>query len=73
MKKIPSPFIISGILVILLFTGFVIWGIPYFFQHTQIQTGTVTFGSQTVLARVTKIVEEGQIRLADKDQLYQVM
>src|SRR6266540_2989214 len=73
MKKIPSPFILAGVIVILLFVVFVIWGVPYFFQPTQVQSGTFTFGSQTVLARVTKIVEEGQIRLIDKDQLYQIM
>ena len=32
-----------------------------------------TFGSQTVLARVTSIVDEGQIVLNDRPQLYQVM
>ncbi len=73
MKKIPSPFILAGVIVILLFVVFIIWGVPYFFQPTQVQSGAFTFGSQTVLARVTKIVEEGQIRLIDKDQLYQIM
>ncbi len=73
MKKIPSPFILAGVIVILLFVVFIIWGVPYFFQPTQVQRGAFTFGSQTVLARVTKIVEEGQIRLIDKDQLYQIM
>jgi uncharacterized membrane protein len=73
MKKIPYPFLISGIIVVLLFAGFVVWGIPYFFQPLQVQSGASTFGAQTVLARVTKIIEEGQITLGDKPQLYQVM
>src|SRR6266487_948547 len=73
MKKIPFHFILSGVIVILLFLGFMIWGIPYFFRHVPFQAGTSTFGSQTVFARVTKIVEEGQITLNDKPQLYQVM
>ena len=50
-----------------------IWGIPYFFQRVQAQTGGSVFGSQTVLAQVTKIVDQGQITLGDKSQLYQVM
>jgi uncharacterized membrane protein len=37
------------------------------------QTGSVTLGAQTVLARVTKIVDEGQINLNNKEQPYQVM
>lgn len=73
MKKIPYPFLISGVIIILLFTGFMIWGVPYFFQHTQIQTGGNAFGSQTVLAQVTRIIDEGQITLTNKAQLYQVM
>jgi uncharacterized membrane protein len=73
MKKIPTPFMISGVIVILLCAWFMIWGIPYFFQHIPVQNGTVTFGSQTLLARVTKIDEEGQITLSDKPQLYQVI
>jgi len=73
MKKIPAPFLLSGVIVILLFAWFMVWGIPYFFRPVQAHTGTVTFGSQTILARVTKIVEEGQITLSDKPQLYQVM
>jgi len=54
---------------------FLIWGIPYFFELPQIQTqGTnTTLGSQTVRARVTQIVDEGQINLNGKNQLYQVM
>ena len=54
---------------------FLIWGIPYFFELPQIQTqGTnTTLGSQTVRARVTQIVDEGQINLNGENQLYQVM
>ena len=73
MKKLPVPFLISGIIVIILFVGFMIWGIPYFFQPVQVQAGTATLGSQTELAQVTKIIDEGQIMLNNKNQLYQVM
>jgi uncharacterized membrane protein len=73
MKKIPFPFMMSGVIVILLFLGVMIWGIPYFFRPVPFQAGNSTFGSQTVLARVTKIIEEGQVTLNDKPQLYQVM
>jgi len=73
MKKIPASFLLSGMVVIFLLTGLIIWGIPYFLRPIKVQTGTATFGSQTILARVTKIVEEGQITLGDKSQPYQVM
>jgi len=73
MRKFPYPFIFSSLFLFLVFAGFMIWGIPYFFQPLQIQTGTSTFGSQTVLARVNNILEEGQITLSDKPQLYQTM
>lgn len=73
MKRIPYPFMVSGIIVILLFAGFMIWGVPYFFRPIQVQTGTGTLGSQTELARITKIIDEGQIALNNKNQLYQVM
>jgi len=72
-KKISQPFLISGVIIILLFAGFMVWGVPYFLQPIQIRTGADTLGSQTVLARVTKIVDEGQIILNNKSQLYQVM
>jgi hypothetical protein len=73
MKRIAFPFVVSGIILILLFVGFVIWGVPYFFQPAPVQAGTTTLGSQTELARVTKIIDEGQIVLNSKSQLYQVM
>jgi uncharacterized membrane protein len=75
MKRIPISFVIIGAVVILLFSILAIWGIPYFFQPPQIDTGSTgaTLGSQTVQARVTGIVGEGQINLSGKDQLYQVM
>src|ERR1044071_8735900 len=73
MKKIPYSFIVSTMVVILLFAGFMIWGVPYFFRYPQVQSGTIILDSHTVLAHVTEIVDEGQITLGDKSQLYQVM
>jgi uncharacterized membrane protein len=75
MNKIPPSFILAGAFVFFVFVVLVIWGVPYFFQQPQIQNGgpTATLGSQTVLSRVTDIVEEGQINLGGRDQLYQVM
>ncbi|HUH99076.1 MAG TPA: YibE/F family protein [Anaerolineales bacterium] len=74
MKKVPVSFIIAGGVIILLFAVLLIIGIPYFFQPPPFsgQTGA-TLGSQTVPARVTQIVEEGQINLNGRNQLYQVM
>ncbi len=75
MNKIPPSFILAGAFVFFVFVVLVIWGVPYFFQPQQIQNGgqTATLGSQTVLSRVTDIVEEGQINLGGRNQLYQVM
>jgi uncharacterized membrane protein len=72
-KRIPVPFLVTGVIIILFFFGFLVWGIPYFFRQVKIQTGASTFGSQTVLARVKKIVEEGHITLSAKPQFYQIM
>ena len=74
MKKVPVSFIIAAAVMILLFSILLIVAIPYFFQPPQF-SGSIgaTFGSQTVLAKVTDIVDEGQINLNGKDQLYQVM
>lgn len=76
MRKIPASYFLAGALIILLLiAAFVIWGFPYFFLPPQIQNGTqtATFGSETVLARVTQIDQEGQIVLNGRSQLYQVI
>jgi len=75
MKKVPVSFIVAGAVLILLFAILLIVGIPYFFQPPQFAGGTAgaTLGSQTVRARVTNIVDEGQINLNGRNQLYQVM
>ena len=75
MKRIPLSFVIAIAVVILLFSIFAVWGIPYFFEQPPLPTNGVnsTLGSQTVQARVIQIVEEGQINLGGKNQLYQVM
>ena len=78
MKNEQDPaffYHLQGPFVFFLFVLAVVWGVPYFFQSPQIQNGgpTATLGSQTVLSRVTDIVEEGQINLGGRDQLYQVM
>jgi uncharacterized membrane protein len=73
MRKAYYPFVIGGSVILLAFGAFTIWGIPYFFEPVHIGHGIATLGSQTVLARVTKIVDEGQIELNGRNQLYQVM
>ena len=73
MNKAYYLFFTGGMIVLLLFASFAIWGIPYFFRPAPVASGVATFGSKTVLARVTKIVDEGQIELNGKNQPYQVM
>jgi len=74
MKKVPVSFIIAGAVIILLFAVLLMVGIPYFFEAPQFPGSSgATLGSQTVLAKITQIVDEGQINLNGKNQLYQVM
>ena len=59
MKKIPVSFLIVAAVTILLFSILLIVAIPYFFQPPQFSGDMgATFGSQTVLAQVTQIVDE---------------
>ena len=75
MKRVPVSFIVAGAIAIMLVSVLLIVGIPYFFQPPQFSgsMGGATLGSQTALAKVTDIVDEGQINLNGKDQLFQVM
>ena len=74
MKKVPVSFIIAGAVIILLFAVLLMVGIPYFLQPQQFSGSSgATLGSQTVLAKITQIVDEGQINLNGRNQLYQVM
>ncbi len=75
MNKVPFSFIVAGVVMVIAFAALLIWGIPYFFGPLNIpqQPGQQTFGAETVRARVTQIVDEGQIVLNNKSQLYQDM
>ena len=53
--------------------AFIIWGIPYFFQTPAFEYSGTTYGSQTVRARVTQILEEGEIALGTEPQPYQIL
>jgi len=73
MKKLPFPFVVSAVGLVTATVVFVIWGIPYFFQPSSIVQDQNAFGSQMIRARVTKILEEGQITLGENQQPYQVL
>jgi len=70
MKKI---FLVPLILVILIITAFVIWGIPYFFQTTLPEAMSSPLGAGTAKAEVTEILEEGPITLGETTQNYQLL
>ncbi len=75
MKRVPISFVIAGAVGIIALSVLLIIGIPYFFEPLQF-SGTIngaTFGSQTAVAQVTNIVDEGQININGRNQLYQVM
>src|SRR5215208_7334645 len=73
MKKLPFPFVVSAVGLVTATVVFVIWGTPYFFQPSSIVQDQNAFGSQMIRARVTKILEEGQITLGENQQPYQVL
>jgi uncharacterized membrane protein len=73
MKKIPYKFIVSGLIILILFTILVIWGIQYFFQTIPIQTVGATLGSDTVLAEVVRVADQGQVGSNTGSQPYQTL
>ncbi|MGA7193975.1 MAG: YibE/F family protein [Anaerolineales bacterium] len=74
MKRVPVSFLVAAAVLILLFAILLIVGIPYFFQPPPFSgSAGATLGSQTALAKITQIVDEGQINLNGRNQLYQVM
>lgn len=73
MKKLPFPFVVAAVGLVAATVVFVIWGIPYFFQPSAIVHDQSAYGSQMIRARVTKILEEGQITLGENQQPYQVL
>ena len=73
MTRSHYPYIVLGLIALAAFAVLAVWGIPYFLMPTQISGETTTFGSQTARARVSQILEEGQIELNGRDQLYQLM
>ncbi len=72
--KNKTIFLLFALLLILAIAAFVIWGVPYFFSPIERVKTEAGFGSGTVRAEVTQVIEEGQITLGDNPpQLYQVL
>jgi uncharacterized membrane protein len=72
-EKLPRSFVFLAVFVLALAVAFAFWGVPYFFQPPQVEGISVTYGTDTLRARVTEIIEEGQIDLGEASQPYQVM
>jgi uncharacterized membrane protein len=72
-EKLPRSFIFLVIFILALAAAFAVWGVPYFFQPPQADGISATYGTGTLRARVTEIIEEGQIDLGEISQNYQVM
>jgi uncharacterized membrane protein len=72
-KKNSRTFIFLSIVLLALAFVVAIWVIPYFLQTPQIEGISATYGTDTLRARVTDIIEEGQVDLGGFDQNYQVM
>ncbi len=73
MKKNTIYFIVGGLVILILFTVLVTWGVEYFFQPITIPTGGATFGSQTVLAEVERVVDQGQVDATTGSHPYQTL
>jgi uncharacterized membrane protein len=73
MVKPTLPVISAATAGLLIAVALGIWGIPYFLRPVKLGGPTATFGSQSIRGVVTAIVDEGQIELDGRTQLYQVM
>jgi len=73
MKKISFPLFAAVLAILLALVLFGVWGVPYFFRSLPPERNENAFSSQTSRARVTEIVEEGEITLAEHRQPYQVL
>jgi uncharacterized membrane protein len=73
MPKPTLPVVTAAAAAVLTVIAFAIWGIPYFFQPASLGGPTATFGSQSIRGVVTAVVDEGQIEMDGRSQLYQVM
>ncbi|MBT3316155.1 MAG: YibE/F family protein [Anaerolineae bacterium] len=72
--KNKTLFSIFALLLVLGIAAFVIWGVPYFFSPIERVQTEAGFGSGTVRAEVTQVIEEGEITLGDNPpQLYQIL
>jgi uncharacterized membrane protein len=71
MKKLPIPFVIAGMAIVLAFVAFLVWGVPYFFQAPRPVGMNSTLGAQTYRARVLEIIASGPIDLGGTVQTYQ--
>ncbi|HET9587527.1 MAG TPA: hypothetical protein VFO91_01950, partial [Anaerolineales bacterium] len=68
MNRKYGFWLIPVLLVII--AGILLW--PYFTQVDLPDVGMTGFGSETVRARVTEIIEEGEINLGEMVQRYQI-
>jgi len=73
MRRPGIPVLVASSIGVLAVAAFAIWGVPYFFRPVIAPGPMATLGSQSARAVVTAIVDEGQIELDGRSQLYQVM
>jgi len=73
MPRPSVPVLAAAVIGLFAVAAFVVWGIPYFFQPVDFLGPTATLGSQSARAVITAIVDEGQIEVDGRSQLYQVM
>jgi uncharacterized membrane protein len=73
MKMTKRVFITAVILLVVFFSYATYWAVKNLTLPGASNGENSSYGSQTVLGKITAITEEGQITLTDHPQLYQVM
>lgn len=73
MKMTKRVFITAVILLVAFFSYATYWAVKNLTLPGASNGENSSYGSQTVLGKITAITEEGQITLTDHPQLYQVM
>ena len=68
MKKSLAVFFILAGVITLAIIAFMIWGLPYFLDTSLPNPTNNGFGSETVPAQVTQIIDEGTVNLGGTNQ-----
>lgn len=72
-RKNSRAFLSLSIALLVLAFALAIWVLPYFLRPPAIEGISTTYGAGTLRARITDIIEEGQVDLGGFEQTYQIV